>query len=159
MNRTKQREVRLRLRCALMIAAVLLAAGCSTPPEVALNQEHGSTQAASLEAGYGIRVDGLRLSAHGYILDFRYRVLNPEYAAPILDAKKTVYLVDEARGAKLGVPQSPVIGGMRQTSRNRVVYTDRDYFILFVNPGRTVRTGDKLKLAVDGVKIAELTVQ
>lgn len=159
MNMTKQREVRQSLSCALMIAAALLAAGCSTPPEVALNQEHGSTQAASLEASYGIRVDGLRLSAHGYILDFRYRVLNPENAAPILDAKKTVYLVDEARGAKLGVPQSPVIGGMRQTSRNRVVYTDRDYFILFVNPGRAVRTGDKLKLAVDGVKIAELTVQ
>jgi hypothetical protein len=48
---------------------------------------------------------------------------------------------------------------MRQTSRNHVIYTDRDYFILFVNPGRAVRQGDTLKLAVDGATIAELTVQ
>lgn len=68
-------------------------------------------------------------------------------------------LIDVARQAKLGVPESPVIGGMRQTSRNRVVYTDRDYFILFVNPGRAVRAGDRLQLAVDGASIAELSVQ
>jgi hypothetical protein len=47
---------------------------------------------------------------------------------------------------------------MRQTSRNHVVYTDRDYFILFVNPGRAVQPGDTLQLAVDGRRLGELTV-
>ncbi|MDB5897814.1 MAG: hypothetical protein JWP22_2916 [Ramlibacter sp.] len=127
------------------LAAVALPGCASAPPP----------DAQSL----GIRVDGLRLSAHGHLLDLRYRVLDPIKAAPLLDAKKKVYLVDEQRQARLGVPESPVIGGMRQTSRNRVVYTDRDYFILFVNPGRAVRTGDTLQLAVDGAAIARLTVQ
>lgn len=108
---------------------------------------------------YGIRVDALHLSAHGYILDLRYRVLDPQKAAALLDAKSKVYLIDEARQARLGVPASPIIGGMRQTSRNHVVYTDRDYFILFVNPGRAVGPGDTLKLAVDGAQVAELSVQ
>jgi hypothetical protein len=133
--------------CAL--AAPLLLPGCASGPP----------PTATAESAFGIRVAGLHLSAHGYILDLRYRVLDPDKAAPLLNAKSKVFLLDEAHDAMLGVPQSPIVGGMRQTSRNRVIYTDRDYFILFVNPGRAVRSGDTLKLAVDGVRIAQLLVQ
>ncbi len=130
---------------AAMLLAALVAAGCAAPPP------------APADAGIDIR--GLHLSAHGAILDLRYRVRDKEKAAPLLDSKKKVYLVDDLRRARLGVPESPVIGGMRQTSRNHVLYTDRDYFILFVNPGGAVRAGDRVHLAVDGRNIAELTVQ
>lgn len=127
------------------LLAALMGAGCASLP--------------GAPADAGIEIQGLHLSAHGYILDMRYRVRDKGRAAALLDAKKRVYLVDDARQARLGVPESPVIGGMRQTARNHVVYTDRDYFILFVNPGRAVRVGDRLALAVDGQKIARLTVQ
>lgn len=141
-------------------AVAFYLAGCAGPQVAATNQPAGGTAAsASAQEVYGIRVDGLHLSAHGYILDLRYRVLDPQKAAGLLNAKSKVYLIDEAHQAKLGVPASPIIGGMRQTSRNHVVYTDRDYFILFVNPGRAVRPGDTLKLAVDGAELAELSVQ
>jgi len=143
-----------------VVAIPFYLAGCAGPPIAPASRPVASTApAASAQEVYGIRVDGLHLSAHGYILDLRYRVLDPQKAAPLLDAKSKVYLVDAARNATLGVPESPVIGGMRQTSRNRVIYTDRDYFILFVNPGRAVRAGDTLRLAVDGAGIAELSVQ
>lgn len=107
----------------------------------------------------GIEIRSLHLSGHGYLLDMRYRVRDKGKAAALLDPKNKVYLVDQARRAQLGVPESPVIGAMRQTARNHVVHTDRDYFILFVNPGRAVRAGDRMQLVVDGRKIAELTVR
>ena len=153
---------------ATVAAIWTLLPGCASEPapagmKLADEAQHApsaeSPATASPEAVYGIRVDGLHLSAHGYILDLRYRVLDADKAALLLDARKKVYLLDDAHGAKLGIPESPVIGGMRQTSRNHVIYTDRDYFILFVNPGRTVHSGDTLKLAVDDIKVAELTVQ
>lgn len=130
------------------LLAAWLAAGCAPLPP-----------APAAGADNGIEIHGLHLSAHGYVLDMRYRVRDQAKAAALLDSKKKVTLVDEARHAQLGVPESPVIGTMRQTSRNQVVYTDRDYFILFVNPGRAVRVGDRLQLAVDGRQIARLTVQ
>jgi hypothetical protein len=129
--------------CAL--AAAWMAAGCASMPAAPPDN--------------GIEIHGLRLSAHGYVLDLRYRVRDQARAAALLDPKKKVMLVDDVRHAQLGVPESPVIGGMRQTARNHVVYTDRDYFILFVNPGRAVRVGDRLQLAIDGRKIAQLTVE
>lgn len=154
------------LASACMALAVAQLAACASAPENtgakladALAAPVDTHAGTTPDNDLGIRVDGLHLSAHGYILDLRYRVLDPVKAAPLLDAKKKVYLLDDNHHAKLGVPQSPIIGGMRQTSRNYVVYTDRDYFILFVNPGRAVQVGDTLKLAVDDTKFAEITVQ
>lgn len=144
------RTQQLPRTCALL--AALLGAGCAPAPVA-------PTPAVPAVTDAGIEVRGLHLSAHGYILDLRYRVRDKAMAAALLDAKKQVTLVDDARHAQLGVPSSPVIGGMRQTSRNQVVYLDRDYFILFVNPARAVRVGDRVQLAVDGREIARLTVQ
>jgi hypothetical protein len=147
----------------LALLALVHLAGCAAPPAVTGTSDvvppNPHVTAVETIASYGVRISGLHLSAHGYILDLRYRVLDPEKAAPLLDAKRKVYLVDDNHHARLGVPSSPKIGGMRQTSRNHVIYTDRDYFILFVNPGRAVRQGDILKLALDDTTVAELKVE
>lgn len=106
----------------------------------------------------GITVHGLHLSAHGYILDLRYRVDDPERALPLLESKSRVQLLDPRRGARLGVPESPVIGPMRQTARNHVLYRDRDYFVLFVNPAHAVQSGEMVEIAIDGKAVAQLRV-
>lgn len=134
-------------------AAALLAvlAGCASQ-----RQAPGGGEVALPEQG--IKVRALRLSAHGYILDLRYRVTDAAKAARLLDGHNKVQLLDQAHGAQLGVAESPVIGAMRQTSRNHAVYTDRDYFVLFTNPGRAVRAGDSVRLAINGQAVAPLTV-
>jgi hypothetical protein len=106
----------------------------------------------------GIRVEALRLSAAGYILDFRYRVVDPAKAAPLLDGKQRPYLLD-VRGAKLGVPDTPILGSLRQTQRNGKVSTDHSYFILFANPARYLRSGDGVTLVVGDAKLPGLTVE
>jgi hypothetical protein len=115
--------------------------------------------AVTVEDAFGIKIDGLRLSAAGSMLDFRYRVLDAQKAAPLLNGKIQPYLVDEARFAKLGVPDTPVLGRIRQTSRNNAIHTDRTYFIMFGNPGKALQKGDKAILLLGQVKVTELTVQ
>lgn len=121
------------------------------PPATGL-QEHG------VEARLGIRMEGLRLSAAGYILDFRYRVLDPARAAPLLDRKIRPYLLDVASGAQLGVPDTAKLGQLRTTGRNKVV-PEQDYFILFANPGRFVQAGNKMTLVMGDLRIENLVVQ
>jgi hypothetical protein len=153
------------VRAGTALIGALMAAGCAAPPASPAHPAEApgpslSAQGAggALLSDYGIAVHGLHRSAHGYILDLRFRVRDPARAALLLDGGRKVQLLDGMRNARLGVPESPVIGGMRQTSRNHVVYTDRDYFILFVNPGRAVQPGDILELAVDGRRLGALTV-
>ena len=137
----------LRASAALVLAALLGA--CASAP----------APTPGVEAAYGIHVEGLRLTAAGSMLDFRYRVLDPHKAAPLLDGRMKPYLFDEAHAAKLGVPDTPVLGRIRQTSRNNKIATDRNYFIMFGNPGKAVRSGDKVTLLLGDLKITDLTVQ
>jgi hypothetical protein len=143
----------------LLCAALQLSGCASSSPEASNVSRAAQPETASLESRYGIRVEGLRLSAAGSMLDFRYRVLDAQKAAPILDGKTQPYLLDEAHGAKLGVPDTPVLGRIRQTARNNNILTDRTYFIMFGNPGKVLQSGDKVSLLLGQVKVTDLMVQ
>lgn len=133
----------------LLLSASLLA--CASVPAVP-----GVGEPA--EADLGIRVEGLRLSAAGYVLDLRYRVQDAAKAAPLLDGKQRPVLVDD-RGAVLGVPRTPILGSLRQTSRNGKVSTDHTYFVLFANPAKYLRPGDRVTLVVGDARLPGLTVE
>jgi hypothetical protein len=145
-----------RVGAGVSVALALTACAVATPP---LGREPAPDSAAQVGDTLGISVRGLHLSAHGHLLDLRYRVTDPAKAVAMLESKRKVQLIDVARGARLGIPESPVIGPMRQTARNHVLYRDRDYFVLFVNPGRAVRAGELVQLAVDGQALAVLRVE
>ena len=148
-------------RCIpVLLSALLLLGGCAGMPQP--GAMHGPEQQAAVpevQTTYGIRVEGLRLSAAGSMLDFRYRVLDASKAAPLLNGKIQPYLLDGSRGAKLGVPDTPVLGRIRQTSRNNNIKENRTYFVMFGNPGKAVQSGDKVTLLLGEVKITDLTVQ
>lgn len=142
----------------VMMGVALQLSGCAAATDAAIVR-HDAEAEETLAKVYGIRVEGLHLSAAGSMLDFRYRVLDPVKAAPILDSKMKPYLLDTAHGAKLGVPDTPVLGRIRQTSRNNKIHTDRTYFIMFGNPGKAVQSGDKVSLLLGELKITDVTVR
>lgn len=146
------------LACAGWLWVALQLGGCASAPTVASGEAAQAVPAAAV-AAYGIQVEGLRLSAAGSMLDLRYRVLDPAKAAPLLNGKIQPYLLDEARSARLGVPDTPVLGRIRQTARNNVIHTDRSYFVMFGNPGKALQSGDKVSLLLGAVKITDLVVQ
>jgi hypothetical protein len=144
------------------------AAGAASPPQPALDaapakgsvpkQDAGKTMLAQLaEERLGVEIRGVRLSAAGFMLDLRYRVLDAAKAAPLLDRKVHPYLLDQS-GARFGVPFSPKIGALRSTRRGEILL-DRDYSMLFGNPGRYLQQGSKITLVVGEQKIENLTVE
>lgn len=148
-----------RLVVPAFLGALLAASGCAglgpQNPAPALS----GAAAPEVQTTYGIRVEGLRLTSAGSMLDFRYRVLDPAKAAPLLNGKIQPHLLDEVRGATLDVPDTPVLGRIRQTARNHKIMENRTYFMLFGNPGKAVRSGDRVTLLLGEMKITDLTVQ
>jgi hypothetical protein len=146
-------------KAGLLVLAALVAAtmsGCATAPVAGARGAAAEHAVAGDECG--IRVEALRLSAAGYVLDFRYRVVDASKAAPLLDGKQRPYLLD-GKGAKLGVPRTPKLGSLRQTSRNGKVKLDHSYFILFANPAKYLQRGDRVTLVVGDAKVPGLTVE
>lgn len=145
--------------CLGVIGLAITLGGCAgTAEKPASYAEAGKIEVqGEIADALGIEVEGIRLSAAGYMLDFRYRVLDPVKAAPLLDRKIQPYLLDEASGARLAVPDSPKVGRLRTTSRNKVI-PGRNYYILFANPGRYLQAGSKVTLVAGDARISDLTV-
>ena len=167
MSLTKSRSLRVSWTwtprtafvCLGLMGLALQLSGCATVPAGDVANQAAQAEQASVVSTYGIKIEGLRLTAAGSMLDLRYRVLDAQKAAPLLNGKIQPYLLDEARSAKLGVPDTPVLGRIRQTSRNNVIHTDRTYFVMFGNPGKALQSGDKVALLLGQVRITDLTVQ
>ncbi len=142
---------------ALLLGAVIamtLASGQAN----AADAPEKPTPHSEIENKLGIKIIGLRRSAVGYMLDFRYRLLDPVKASLLLDRKIQPYLLDEATGAQLGVPDAPKVGQLRPTSRNNVI-PGRSYYILFANPGRYLQAGSKVTLIAGDARISHLMVE
>jgi hypothetical protein len=107
---------------------------------------------------FGVRLTGVRLTANGYVVDLRYRVLDPAKAQALLDRKVRPVLVEETTGNRFYVPVPPTVGALRQTSRNKVIHTDRDYFMLFANPDRKLQAGSKVALYVGDERFGNLQI-
>ena len=90
------------------------------------------------------------------MLDFRYRVIDAVKALPLFDRKTKPYLIDQASGAKFLVAESPKVGALRQT---RKPVADRNYFIIFANPGKYVKKDGMVTIIIGDFKAENLTVQ
>ena len=149
-------------KISVLILAIGLGTACTTHNTAQLasvgssESEVGGRMVASL----GIMVSGLRLSSAGYMLDFRYRVMDPEKATALMDSKIKPYLLVEATGAKLQIPNTPKLGLLRQRPRNNAMFKkDHEYFVIFSNLGRRLQSGDKVSVVVGETKIENLSVE
>lgn len=111
------------------------------------------------EEKWGIEVESIRLSAGGYMIDFRYRVLDPEKADYLADHTLKPYLEDIATGAKMIVPAPAKVGALRNTNRRGSVERGRTYYIIFANPGRYIKPGSKVNVVIGDFVAKNLTLQ
>lgn len=135
--------------------------------QVVAQQEAARLQAIEqeltpLEREWGIKLLGIRLTANGYALDFRYKVLDPQKAAPILHRRfsPTPYVIVEHSGAKLGVPFTDKAGSLRSSvTTTEQIKRGRNYTALFANPGKHVKPGDKVTIAFGNFRAESIVVQ
>jgi hypothetical protein len=98
-----------------------------------------------LKRAWGVEVLGVRRASSGWMLTFRYKVLDLDKAKALFDPKATAYLVDEASGARLAVPAMENIGELRQTKN---AATGHEYYIMFGNGNQVVRAGARVDVVV-----------
>lgn len=143
-------------RAGLVLAALLaLGTGCAGGSAGG----GGATRAPAAPPGAeaGIEVTAVRISAAGRVVDFRYRVVDPEKAREVLARQTEVYAIDQATGVRLAVPRAGKVGALRQSAAQAV--EGKVYFALFGNTGGVVKPGSKLTVVLGGVRIVDLPVE
>lgn len=115
----------------------------------------GATAAVELAEKWGVEVVGLRRSAAGYMLDFRYKVLDPEKAAPLFVRANKPVAVHHATGARMQIHSPAKTGPLRPTNPPQA---GRTYFMFFANAQGIVQAGDLVTVEI-GLFAADVVVE
>jgi hypothetical protein len=108
------------------------------------------------EAVWGIGELRVKTAESGEMIRFNYRVLNPQKAAALNDAKAEPELLDVQAGVKLAVPQMEKIGKLRQSSTPKSGMT---YWMAFANPTLVVKRGHRVDVVIGSFRANNLVVE
>ena len=94
---------------------------------------------------WGVEVVFVRQTSAGYMLEFRYKVLDPDKAKPLFERQTKPTLTHVDSGATFIVPTPPKTGALRNSNPP---LADHTYWIFFANPGKYVKPGDLVTIEI-----------
>lgn len=152
------------LRARRILAVGALAAGlplaAAAQAEAPVAPPPASAAAVQRLEDFGVELVAVRLSGADFLIDVRYRVRDVAKAQALLERKIHPVLVNEATGDRFYIPQAPKVGTLRQSATSKQpAQLDKVYFMLFANPDRKLRAGEKVTLHAGESTVRGLLVQ
>ncbi|MBS2029520.1 MAG: hypothetical protein JST54_16580 [Deltaproteobacteria bacterium] len=107
---------------------------------------------------YGIEPVSVQLAASGYIVNFRYRVVDAKRAVQLFHDGIKPTLTDHDSGQTLAMPADTKLGGLRASPRSAPT-VGKLYYVLFSNPTRAVRSGNHVDVSIGPCELKNLAVR
>jgi len=143
----------------MMLEKVRAAMAAAEARRLAGLQPDPGPDSKALADKWGVEVIGMRLTSAGYMLDFRFRVLDADKALPLFDHRIKPYVVADKSDIKLPVPMAPKVGAFRPTNRGKNIKADKTYYMVFANPDSYVKPGEKVSVVIGDFRAENLTVK
>jgi len=127
-------------------------------PETAVSPEppRHPRENTYLKRQWGVEVMYVRQTAAGYMLEFRYKVLDPKKAKPLFERRTKPVLTLVETGARLIVPTPPTTGALRNSNPPIAGHV---YWMFFANPGKLVKPGQHVSVEIGEFRADGLVVQ
>ena len=151
----KSKALAVFLLLATTLAVSVTIADASVSEKTGFIQQT-KQQKQELSEKWGIELVAMRSTAAGHMVDFRYRVVDAEKAAPLFKRQTKPYLIHQASGKALGVPNTAKIGSLRNSNTPQ---NGRTYWMFFGNHHRLVQKGDLVTVAIGDFQATDLVVQ
>ena len=132
---------------ALMLAVPVVSAEVNAKDEAAQPavKRESPGHRTYMKRTWGVEVLWVREASAGYMLEFRYKVLDAEKAKPLFDRQTKPELIDEKTGGRIGVPAPAKIGALRNSD---MPVAGKTYWMFFANPGRSIKPGDRVSIQI-----------
>jgi len=147
------------LAIALLVGGLVFESGVAlsstTPVPAPMGLQTHQVFDENLKEKWGIELTALHMTAAGRMVDFRYRVLDAEKAAPLFQRQTKPYLIHEASGKVLAVPNTAKVGSLRNSNMPQ---EGRIYWMFFGNSG-VVKNGDKVSVVIGDFRADNLVVE
>lgn len=139
-------------------AMVDVSRGAGSPPDAgsSITSAPHPRERTWLKKRWGVEVIGVRWTAAGHMLEFRYKVLDAEKARPLFERRIKPVLIEAGTGTELKVPTPPTTGALRNSNPP---LSGRTYWMFFDNPGGIVRPGHHVSIRIGEFLVDGLVVQ
>lgn len=121
-----------------------------------LQAEETNLKTIDLEKDWGIQPVFLRITGGGYMIEFRYKVVDTQKALVLSANKVFPTMLSMKSKARLAVPYSSTVGYMK--SNRKFLKQDRNYIVFFANENRHMLPGDQVKILVGDEVTLPLTI-
>ena len=142
------------------LLAMLLAGGgllfVLSTPVVAQERASHPRKNTYLKREWGIEIMYVRQTAGGYMLEFRYKVVDAEKAKGLFERQTKPMLTHTETGSKLIVPTPAKTGALRNSNPPKDGHT---YWMFFANPGQLVKPGEHVNIEIGEFLVENLVVQ
>ena len=105
---------------------------------------------------WGVEIVFVRQTSAGYMLEFRYKVLDAKKSQALFERQTKPMLTHAETGARLIVPTPAKTGALRNSNPPKVGNT---YWMFFANPGKLVKPGDTVSIEIGEFLVKDLVVQ
>jgi hypothetical protein len=135
-------------------ATITVAVAKVASPEPA--RAHHPRENTFMKRQWGVEVLYVRQTAAGYMLEFRYKVLDAQKAKPLFERQTKPLLTHAETGAKLIVPTPAKTGALRNSNPPLAGTT---YWMFFANPGKLVQSGEHVNIEIGEFLVEGLVVK
>lgn len=111
---------------------------------------HHPRENTLMKRQWGIEPMYVRQTAAGYMLEFRYKVLDAEKAKPLFERRTKPLLTHAESGTKLIVPTPAKTGALRNSNPPLAGHT---YWMYFANPGKLVKPGEHVNIEIGDFRL------
>lgn len=94
---------------------------------------------------WGVELLFVRETSAGYMLEFRYKVLDANKAKPLFERQTKPMLTHVKTGARLIVPTPAKTGALRNSNMPKA---GKVYWMFFANPGKLVKPGERVNIDI-----------
>jgi len=140
---------------AMLLAGGALLFALSTPV-VAEERASHPRKNTFMKRQWGIEIMFVRQTSAGYMLEFRYKVVDAEKAKALFKRQTKPMLTHIKSGAKLIVPTPAKTGALRNSNLPK---DDHTYWMFFANPGQLVKPGERVNIQIGEFLVENLVVQ
>lgn len=146
----------LVLMAATIPADDLVAREESEPAAAVTGTAQHPRQNTFMKRQWGVEILYVRNTAAGYMLELRYKVLDPDKARPLFDRQAKPLLTHVESGATFVVPSPAKTGALRNSNAPLAGHT---YWMFFANPGKRVQPGQHVNVAIGEFRADGLVVE
>ncbi len=133
-------------------AAVPSGAATSTDDKIEMHPR----ERTFMKRQWGIEILFVRVTSAGYMLEFRYKVIDPEKAAPLFERQTKPMLTHVDSGAQFIVPTPAKTGALRNSNPP---LADHAYWMFFANPAKYVKKGDLVTITIGDFVARNIVVE